>query len=196
MMSSGQVNTGGSRWTSSRCAVIDVFFAIFACESWRTDTLVIRTSIVNTGGSILTSILSTSVIFILASNASISIRARAIQTGSVISAESTVHARRSNAPLRCRLAPFTINTFGTDTEVIQEQINTFGIVLAGVRSAEADIFLAPFTGPTGGTGADKSTDFIGAPAAIHAGVGCTIVYVGLTEFSHEAFSAFTFEFVV
>ncbi len=68
--------------------------------------------VINTGGSILTSSSCASVVFVLASNSGVSGRAGAVEVGAKVSTESSVHARASDATLRCSFTSFTVGSLG------------------------------------------------------------------------------------
>ena len=81
-------------------------------------------------------------------------------------------------------------------EVILEEVDAQGIVLARVSVAESDVQLAEVAGPTRGAGTDVAADHIGARAAIEAGVGGAVVNVLLAILSPESLATFAFKLVV
>ena len=77
--------------------------------TWGANTLIFR-SVIDAGGSVLTSSVSASVVLVLTSDSGVSGRTGAIETGAKVATESSVHARTANATLWCSLASFTVCT--------------------------------------------------------------------------------------
>ena len=74
-----------------------------------TNTSVTR-SVINAGGPVAACSCSTCIIFILATNTSIIIRTRAVETRTKVLATSSMHTRAAYATFRCCLTEFSICT--------------------------------------------------------------------------------------
>ncbi len=87
--------------------------------------------VIDTGGSVLTSSSCAGVVFVLASNSSVCGRAGAIEVGAKVSTESSVHARTSDATLRCSFTSFTVGSLGAPEkqDIQHEKCNHFDNIL-------------------------------------------------------------------
>lgn len=66
-------------------------------------------------------------------------------------------------------------------EVVLEEVHAESVVLAGIGVAEADVLLAPVSGPALGAGATVTCHLVPAGPAVEAGRAGAVVHVGLAE---------------
>jgi hypothetical protein len=90
------------------CGIHQQLTKLTSIPSW-TDTSV-PSPIINAGGPVATRACRTGVIFVLATDAGIIIRTRAVETRTKVLATPSVHARVAYAAFRCGLAVFSVCT--------------------------------------------------------------------------------------
>ena len=101
---------------------------------------------------------STGVVLELAADAGVGRGARAVDVRAEVSTESAVEARAADASLGGGLAPLAVGSLGANAEVVLEEVDAQGVVLARAGVAQADVEFATISGPSTWADTDEGTN--------------------------------------
>jgi len=147
----------------------------------------VTSSVVYASSTILAYLLLASIVFVLTTDTRVICRTTAVQAGTEVLALATMHTRISDAAFWGSFAVLAIRATGTHAEVVLEQVNATGVVLArSLRSTSGNLLLAAHSTPTRFTATLKATDAISAESIVQAGLCLSPEALGTAgvEFGH------------
>jgi len=157
----------------------------------------VASSIVHAGSSVLADLLLASIIFVLTTDTRVIRRTTAVQAGTEVLALATMHTRISNAAFWGSFAVLAIRATGTHAEVVLEQVNATGVVLArSLRSTSGHLLFAAHSTPTRFTATLKATDAIPTESIVQAGLCLAVIDIGGAQRSLESIAADALKLVV